>query len=160
VGAHKNDDIAVNAGKAYVILGGSLSATGTLSLSSADLSFLGEAVDDEAGTGVGAAGDVDGDGLDDLIIGAPNNDPARSLNNAGSAYLVLGSSLSSSGQYNLDTADWAFYSNGSGDETGGTTMGAGDMNNDGLDDLLIGAPGYNPIRADDEGRVYLVFSQL
>src|SRR5436189_66390 len=67
---------------AYLVLG---PATGTMDLSLADAEFEGEQKFDEAGL-VSGAGDVDGDGRDDILIGAPRG----SGDHAGAAYLVLG----------------------------------------------------------------------
>jgi hypothetical protein len=62
----------------------------TTSLSLADYSFVGENWYDRAGYSVSSAGDVNGDGLDDLLVGANGNDDGGSY--AGKAYLILGAS--------------------------------------------------------------------
>ena len=64
---------------------------GYVSLEAADARLVGEATADYAGFGLAGAGDVDGDGFDDLVIGATGNDAAGS--SAGAAYLVYASSL-------------------------------------------------------------------
>ena len=61
--------------------------TGVLSLDSAPFSYLGENAGDNAGSEVVSAGDVDGDGKDDILIGAHNNDNPGA--NAGQAYLIF-----------------------------------------------------------------------
>ena len=75
-------------------MGASLGSSSEMDLSAADYSFVGESSYDYAGISVSRAGDADGDGLDDLLVGADYNDDGGS--NAGKAYLVLGASLSSS----------------------------------------------------------------
>jgi hypothetical protein len=88
VGAYLNDDGGDDAGKAYLILGASLGSTSEIDLSHADCSFVGEDSGNYAGWSVSSAGDVDGDGLDDLLVGAHHNEDGGV--NAGKAYLILG----------------------------------------------------------------------
>ena len=63
----------------------------TIDLSTADYAFIGENRNDYSGYSLSSAGDVDGDGLDDILIGAYGNDDGGS--DAGKSYLILGSSL-------------------------------------------------------------------
>ena len=84
---HQNADGGSGAGKAYLILGASLGTTSEIDLSLADYSFVGEEASDGAGISVSSAGDVDGDGLDDLLVGAHGNDDGGSA--AGKTYLIL-----------------------------------------------------------------------
>ena len=73
----------------------------------ADASFVGEAASDCAGSAVAGAGDVNGDGYDDLIIGAYGNDSVAT--NSGKAYLILGRASANWGKdYSLSGADAAF----------------------------------------------------
>ncbi|MBN1677759.1 MAG: FG-GAP repeat protein [Candidatus Thermoplasmatota archaeon] len=99
------------------------------------------------GRSVASAGDVNNDGYDDVIIGAYYYDNGE--DNEGSAFLYLGSSsgLSSS-------PSWIGESNQKDAWFGGHVASAGDINNDGFDDVLVGAVGYdNP--ETYEGRAYL-----
>jgi hypothetical protein len=89
-GARGNGEGGSNTGKAHLILGSSLppaSLPVTIDLSSADYSFGGEAPYNYAGDSVSSAGDVDGDGLSDLLVGAYGNADAGW--DAGKAYLLL-----------------------------------------------------------------------
>jgi hypothetical protein len=87
VGARGNDDAGSDSGKTYLILGTSQNNWNMdLSLGIANASFLGEASADQSGT-VAAVGDVDGNGVDDFIIGAHRNDEGG--DNAGQVYLIL-----------------------------------------------------------------------
>ena len=79
--------------------------------------------------------EVFGDGLDDLLVGAYDND------DGGTAYLILGSSLGSTAEIDLSDADYSFVGETSSDFAGCSVSGAGDVDGDGLDDLLVGAYG-------------------
>ena len=79
-----------------------------------------------------SAGDVDGDGLDDLIIGAYRESSAA--NNAGAAYLVLGGSLS--GDYDLSSAEAKLTGEDGADNAGWDVAGM-DIDGDGTADLAV-----------------------
>ena len=153
VGAFNNDDGGGHAGKAYLILGASLGSSSEIDLSLADYSFVGEDSDDYAGISVSSAGDVDGDGLDDLFVGAFNNDDGGS--NAGKAYLILGASLGSTSEIDLSFADYSFVGENSDDYAGISVSSAGDVDGDGLDDLLVGAS-ENDDNGSNAGKAYLI----
>jgi len=148
-GAPQDDDGGNNAGAAFLVLGTSLS--GAQSTDDADAIWTGEDLSDFAGNSAVLVGDVDGDGYADALIGAPNHDGAAS--NAGAAYLVRGSAGPASG--GLGSADAILLGEASADYAGFTVAAAGDADNDGADDWLVGAYG-----ADDggsgAGAVYLV----
>ncbi|MCP4870258.1 MAG: hypothetical protein GY898_16250, partial [Proteobacteria bacterium] len=126
---------------------------GSGSLSLADASFVGENAYDNSGSSVASAGDVDGDGLDDLLIGVAWNDDGGS--NAGKTYLFFGSTVAAGGPFNLSLAD-AFFVGPGGDRSGVSVASAGDVDGDGLDDLLIGAY-WNDDGGSDAGKTYLFF---
>ncbi len=119
----------------------------------------GEYTGDQSGTSVSCAGDVNGDGFDDVVIGAPNADSNGS--GSGTSYLVFGSSRLPA---TLELADLnganGFRMDGenSNDHSGYAVAGAGDINGDGFDDVVIGAPDANP--GDGRtGRIYVVFGR-
>ena len=86
IGASGNDDGGSYSGKSYLILGSSLGTSSTIDLSLADYSFVGENTYDYSGR-VSSAGDVNGDGLDDILIGATGSDDGGS--GSGKTYLIL-----------------------------------------------------------------------
>ena len=96
---------------------------------------------DQSGFSVSDAGDVNGDGIDDLIIGAFGADPNGSF--SGQSYVVFGNSTGFSPTLNLSTLNGTngFILNGiaEGDQSGNSVSSAGDINGDGIDDLIIGA---------------------
>ncbi len=118
--------------------------------------------DDGSGFGVSGAGDVNGDGFEDLLIGAYYGDPGGH-SNAGETYLIYGSPLeiSSGGVLDLSMLDGT---NGvclegidPDDTSGWSVSGAGDVNGDGYADLLIGADYGDPGGDLNAGETYLVF---
>ena len=104
-----------------------------------DSTYRGESDEDWAGSTVAAAGDVNRDGYDDLLIGAYGNDSGGS--SAGAAYLLFGFL---SGSVSLSDADVLF---------------TGDVNSDGYDDLLIGASrgGDSGSSSREYGAAHLLF---
>ena len=155
IGASGNDDGGLNAGKNYLVLGGDLpSEGGIISLASAHYSFIGENANDFASDLMATAGDVDGDGYDDLLFGAWGNDDGGAF--AGKTYLVFGSSLLGSGSMSLVSADITFHGGSEAEGIGWAFASAGDVDDDGYDDILIGAKG-NDEWGDNAGKVYLYY---
>ena len=148
-----NDDIATDAGKIYLILSSSLDANSAINLSQADTIFTGESQGDEAGRSISSAGDIDGDGLDDILIGAPLND--RGGFAVGTSYLFLGSSLGVSSSLSLSQADYIFIGENFSDNAGSSVAGVGDVDGDGLDDILIGAE-KNDEAVNSAGKAYVI----
>ena len=127
------------------------------SLKDASVVFSGENTNDMAGHVVSTAGDTNGDGFADVLIGAPrakNHDAKR----AGSSYLFLGGS-GISGSWTLGGADWSIGGEKYLDDAGAALAGGGDVNADGYDDFIIGAPGQDGT-AKNAGAAYLVFGRV
>jgi hypothetical protein len=152
VGAYQSDDSYSNAGAAYLVLG---PVTGNLDLGSADATYTGEAADDRAGYSIAGRLDVNDDGLDDLLIGAYQNDDAAS--DAGAVYLILGDSAVT--DVGLGSADAIFTGEAADDLTGQAVSSAGDTNGDGYDDILIGAV-EDDDGGTDAGAAYIVLGDL
>ncbi|MCJ7459318.1 MAG: integrin alpha, partial [candidate division Zixibacteria bacterium] len=138
VGAYQNDAGGSNAGRAYVYSG----QTGTLLYT-----FTGAAADDNLGSSVSGAGDVNNDGYADLIVGAPFNNAGGFA--AGRAYVYSGQT---------GTLLYTFTGAAAYDLFGISVSGAGDVNNDGYADLIVGAY-LNDARGTDAGRAYVFSSQ-
>lgn len=123
--------VSSSAGAVYVVLG---PLTANVDLSAADLSFTGTSGGDQAGVTL-AVGDSDGDGSDDLVIGAAYNDDAYT--NGGAAYLFYGPFTA--GTASLSAAD-AEINGSNTNARAGSAMSFGDVDADGYSDLLIGMP--------------------
>jgi hypothetical protein len=99
------------------------------------------------GTSADSAGDVNGDGYDDVIVGHPGWSSPE--NGEGRAYVYLGSNTGLA-----LTPAWTFENNHEDSELGSTVAGAGDVNGDGYDDVIVGAHKY-PNPDPYEGAAYL-----
>lgn len=114
---------------------------------------------DNLGAAVAGAGDVNGDGLADILIGAPRGDPLG-LANAGETYVVFGTAAPIAGELALGSLDgvngFSIGGISSFDQSGHAISSAGDFNGDGFDDILIGARGA-AVGAENTGEVYLLF---
>lgn len=151
-----------NEGRGYVVFGKKeTSAINLADVAKGTGGFVvnGVNANDHAGHSVSSAGDVNGDGLADLIIGAPFGDTTR---NPGHAYVVFGKKDTSA----INLAEVAAGKGGfvikgekPGENTGLTVSSAGDINGDGLADLLVGAIDVEANGKISSGRTYVVFGK-
>ncbi len=164
IGADKADPNGSNSGASYVVFGKASGFGTTLNLSALNGSngfkIAGEATSDYSGRSVSGAGDVNGDGFDDLIIGAKEASPNGSL--SGASYVVFGKSGGFAGLLNLSALNgstgFKIQGEAAGDLSGSSVSGAGDVNGDGFDDLIIGAFKADP-HGSYSGSSYVVFGK-
>lgn len=151
VGAFADSAEALQAGSTYLFRG---DLNGTTDVGAADVVLYGTTDDDFSGYGVAAAGDVDADGHEDLLVGSP--DASTTTPVPGRAYLVRGPV---DADLRLDEADAVLEGEEGLDRAGISVAGAGDVNGDGFDDLLVGAPS-NSENGHDAGKAYLVLGPV
>jgi len=141
VGAPR-DYLAVTGGRAYIYFGGASLDT------VADVTLAGATPGDGFGGAVATAGDVNGDGYDDVVVGASGNDAGGA--DAGRAYICFGGPAMDA------AADVVLTGAGAGDDFGCSVAPAGDVNGDGYDDVVVGAL-TNDAGAPDAGRAYVYY---
>jgi hypothetical protein len=154
-------------GSSYVVFGKASGFSATLKLSSLNGSngFRLDGVaagdqGDETAINVASAGDVNGDGFDDVIIGAYRADPHGS--HSGSSYVVFGKASAFAASIDLSTLNGSngFRLDGAAayDFSGWSVASAGDVNGDGFADVIVGAPFASP-HGDESGSSYVVFGK-
>ncbi len=166
-GARKADAPAsrFDAGKVYVIYGDPTIITpATLSMSvqaDKNIEIIGAVLNDNLGNAV-AAGDIDGDAADDVIVAAYWADPNGSL--SGEAYVLYGdpaATPSSYQQFDLITKPApgvGVHIQGAAIlDKAGEAVAAGDVNGDGFDDVIIGTTGADPGGLSNAGEVYVLY---
>ena len=144
-GAPYFNGILTDDGVAYIWLGAATTPTTTPEFSvTAGQAYA------HTGTAVAGVGDVDGDGYDDVLVGARDYD-AGSLGDAGLAFLYRGES----GGIDHGAAPWLLEGNQDGGGAG-NAVGGGDFNGDGFADLVVGASRYT-LGQDTEGMAFLFY---
>ncbi len=158
------------AGESYVVFGkaGGFPANFDLANLNGRNGFVLKGIDerDNLGDSVSSAGDVNGDGFDDLIVGDSSADP-NGQSGAGESYVVFGKAGGFGASFDLANLNGrnGFVINGidTYNASGGSVSSAGDINGDGFDDLLIGAVGAGPENeygfGNRAGESYVVFGR-
>jgi len=164
VGAGSADPNGIDSGSSYVVFGKASGFDAAMNLSNLDgnngFRLDGVTARDYSGISVSSAGDVNGDGFADLLIGTNSADPNGNLN-AGSSYVVFGKASGFDAAMNLSSLDGnnGFRLDGAAGDVSGTSLsGAGDVNGDGFADLIVGAYGADS-NDSDSGSSYVVFGK-
>ena len=165
IGASGNGGGGSYPGAAYVIFGkagGFDPLLDVTTLAPSDgFKIVGEADNDGVGVSVASAGDINGDGFADIIIGAPGHygyDTGTSTTRYGAAYVIFGKAggFGTIDLASLSPTDGFRIEDESDGNAGVSVSSAGDVNGDGYADLLVGAPGNG---VDGEGAVYVIFGK-
>ncbi len=155
-------NISLGAGESYVVYGKATGFSKTFELSSLNgtngFRIAGTENGAYSGWSVSGAGDINSDGADDVIIGAYQAAPDDKIQ-AGKSYVIFGQTNNFNWRILLSDLNGAngFQLNGidSSDRSGYSVSGAGDINSDGIDDFIIGAPGLN----FSPGESYVVYGK-
>ncbi len=167
IGAYRADTIgAFLVGRSYVVFGRAGAFPSRIVLARLDGSdgfrLVGDAELDGSGWSVSEAGDFNGDGLDDLLVSAIGGDVGSNID-AGKVYVLFGTTagfaavnslggLSGDSGMRIDGAAFA-------ERAGRQVSAAGDINGDGIDDIIIGADGADPGVRSYAGSSYVVYGQ-
>lgn len=166
-------DIGNNEGTTYLVFGSYLDSVREAGQTTIDLATVSSGggiaiqgiAESYSGWAVSTAGDVDGDGRSDVLIGAPYSDTAGT--DAGETFLIFGEYLNDLRNSGITpaTVDLGDLSGGKGialtgidddDYSGWSVSNAGDIDGDNLDDIIISAYAADPV-VSDEGEAYLVY---
>ncbi|MBI1406162.1 MAG: hypothetical protein GC145_08565 [Caulobacter sp.] len=162
IGAPQSDANGANAGSVYIVFGRAGPYDASIDLAGLDgatgFRITGAAADDRVGKAIASAGDLNGDGFEDIVIGsyaAPNS------SGAGRVYVVFGKAGGFDASFdlaNLDGSNGFRLDGPTSSFSGAAVASAGDLNGDGLDDLLIGAWQLSAAGASAGGG-YVVFGK-
>jgi len=148
------------AGKVYIFFGKKNGWAMDMPITFCDASFIGEAATSEAAH-IMPVGDINGDEIDDFIIGAGfyDQDPSNLTENTGKVYVIFGKETGWDFNVNLADADASFVGEFPGDWAGHRVAGVGDVNSDGLNDFIVGANNYDEDGVVNRGKAYLILGK-
>jgi hypothetical protein len=166
VGAIYNNAGGQNSGATYVVLGKTDNTAVNLSSVKNNIGgfvIKGENAQDKVGVSVSSGGDINGDGLGDIIIGAIIENTGTTQTQRGKTYVVFGRTSGNAtidlGQIASGIGGFAIVSNTNTEQSGHSVSSAGDINGDGLADIILGAP-YSPVDGGaSTGRSYVVYGK-
>jgi len=157
VGARSADPEGDFSGRSYVVFGMSRDVDGPLALADVSdgvggFSLNGEAQNDQLGFSVCDAGDVNGDGFGDVVLSAPGH-----ASGTGRSYVVFGRASGQARMADIVSGVGGFTLDGesASNVSGASVSGAGDVNGDGLADIIVGATGFG----SNTGRSYVIFGK-
>ena len=168
IGAPQASGYSAYTGASSILFGKASGFPDSFNLSSLDgtngFKLTGEFADDRSGFSATSAGDVNGDGFDDIIIGAAGSDPNGSY--SGSTYVVFGKAGGFAAEANLSILGgfngFILYGENANDRSGYAVSSAGDVNGDGFDDIIVGAQdayGGTDLYSFYSGISYVVFGK-
>ena len=148
VGAYADSTVAVGSGAAYLFAG---PLTGTLGIGAARATLLGQYRGDAFGQEIAGPGDINGDGVPDLVLGTPAADRAGAA--SGAAFVFLGPLT---GTRSAETAEGVRTGIAAGGRVGAAVAFIPDLDADGSDELLLGGPAVSPGSRTSAGAAYLL----
>jgi hypothetical protein len=140
----------------------------TSQLSPEGIIWIGESAGDQFGYAVAGVGDISGDGIDDIAVGAPFADPVlesllaqeEPVEDAGTVYVAYGGpfqrGIIEADRIGGDVGGAKLSGEQAGEHAGTSIAGTGDLNGDGLNDFAVGAPDKDVDGRQGAGAVYLV----
>ena len=166
VGSIYNNAGGQNSGATYVVLGKTDNTAVNLSSIKNNIGgfvIKGENAQDKVGVSVSSGGDINGDGLGDIIIGAILENTGTVQTQKGKTYVVFGRTSGNAtidlGQIASGIGGFAIVSSTNTEQSGHSVSSAGDINGDGLADIILGAP-YSPVDGGaSTGRSYVVYGK-
>ncbi|MCX7261744.1 MAG: integrin alpha, partial [Burkholderiales bacterium] len=168
VSAYFSDITRANSGTTYVVLGKTGNTAVDLTAiknNTGGFAIVGENGTDYSGVSVSSAGDVNGDGLGDIVIGAIVASVSAPNRYSGKTYVVFGRTTANAAidlatiASGVSTGGFTIISNVAGEQSGHSVSSAGDINGDGLMDIILGAPNNSVDGSGNTGQSYVVYGK-